>query len=95
MVDAVLGRELEFDGSEPVECVLREGNRNGVQIIAKGFNLEDATVTTISAMGVESEQTPPEGKTLIKHAIVGEKFAMRGVRLELPSTGDYAVTFLQ
>lgn len=97
MPAAQVGRRLNFNGNEPVTCVLQESNRKGVQIVAEGFNIEDATVTMISAMGVESVILPPDGETELKHVIIGAAgFAFKGVRLsDLPPGGDYAVTFIQ
>lgn len=97
MPEARVGKQCNFDGSEPVTCTLQEANRKGVQIVAEGFNIEDATVTIISAMGAESVVPPPEGKTNVKHVMIGnEGFAFKGVEITgLTPGGDYAVTIIQ
>lgn len=97
MPAARVGKRLAFDGSEAVTCELQEANRKGVQIVAEGFNIEDATVTTISAMDAESVVPPPEGKTNVKHVLIGnEGFAFKGVTITgLTPGGDYAVTIIQ
>jgi hypothetical protein len=96
---ATVGKKCNFDGTEAVTCVLREGNRNGVQVVASGFNIVDAEVTVISAMGVETlvpPPTPPSGQTEVKHSIIGrEGFALKGIRVEGLPPGEYAITFLQ
>lgn len=94
---ARVGRRLDFDGSEPVTCVLQEANRNGVQIVAEGFNIEDATVTMVSAMNVESVVPAPDGETELKHVMIGRAgFSFKGIELSgLAPGGSYAVTFIQ
>jgi len=96
MTVARVGRRCDFDGSTPVTCDLQEANRKGVQIVAEGFNIEDATVTMVSAMGVESVVPPPDGETGIKHAIVGRVgFAFKGIKIDGLDPGDYALTIIQ
>lgn len=94
---ATVGRRLNFDGSEAVTCVLHEGNRRGVQLVSEGFNIEDADVTMVSAMGAETLVPPPADKTGIKHALIGkEGFAFKGVIIEgLTPGGDYALTIIE
>lgn len=96
MPQATVGRRCNFDGSEPVTCVLQEGNRRGVQIVAEGFFIDDATVITISAMGAETQVSPPEGESELVHVMIGyEGFAFKGLRIQgLPAGGDYAVTII-
>lgn len=97
MPEARVGKRCDFSGDEAVTCVLQPANRKGFQIVAEGFNIEDATVTTISAMGAETIVAPPEGKTNLKHVIIGkEGFALKGVTIDgLTPGGDYAVTIIQ
>lgn len=97
MAIATVGKKCNFDGTSPVTCVLREGSRRGVQLVAEGFNLEDADVTAISAMGAETLIPPPEGVTGAKHYLIGkEGFALKGLRVEgLPPGGEYALTVIQ
>lgn len=93
---ARVGKRCNFDGNTEVTCVLQEANRNGVQIVAEGFNIEDATITMVSAMDVESVVPPPDGETGIKHAIVGRVgFAFKGIKIDGLDPGDYALTIIQ
>lgn len=68
-----------------------------MQIVEKGFNIEDATVTSLSAKNVESAVPPPEGKTNVKHVLIGsESFSFKGVTIDGSTPGgDYAVTIIQ
>jgi hypothetical protein len=94
MVQAVLNRTLEFDGSEDVIVNVPPSNRDGVQIIATGFNIEDAVITTISDDGVEEEIPPPEDRTGVKNVRVARHFSITGIKLNgLTPAGDYAVRF--
>jgi hypothetical protein len=92
-MQATLGKALSFDGSEEVVCDLSEKNRNGIQVVADGFDLADATVTIVSAMGVETEVSDIEADTF--HALIGEKMLMKKIKIDGLSTGDYKVTFMQ
>lgn len=94
---ARVGRRCDFDGSTPVTCVLQEANRDGVQVVAEGFSIEDATITMVSAMGVESIVLPPDGETGLKHVMIGRAgFSFKGIELSgLTPGGSYAVTFIQ
>lgn len=95
MPQAQVGTRLEFDGSEPVTARLQESSRRGVQLVAEGFNIEDATVTMVSAMDVESVIPPPDGITGIKHAMVGkEGFAFKGIIIDGLGAGSYALTII-
>lgn len=94
MVQAVLNRTLSFDGSEEVTVAVPASNRDGVQIIATGFNIEDAEVTTISDDGVEEVIPPPEDRTGIKNVRVARHFSIIGIKLDgLTPGGSYAVRF--
>lgn len=93
---ATVGKKLNFNGSAPVTCVLNERNRRGVQLVAEGFNIEDADVTMISAMGAETIVLPPDGQTGIKHSMIGQEgFSFKGIRISgLTPGGTYALTIL-
>lgn len=97
MTVARVGKRCEFNGNTPVTCELQEANRKGVQIVAEGFNIEDATVTMVSAMGAESVIPPPAGETGLKHVMVGHVgFAFKGIIVDgLDPDGDYALTIIQ
>lgn len=96
MTVARVGKRCSFDGSTPVTCELQEANRKGVQIVAEGFNIEDATVTMVSAMDAESVVPSPAGETGIKHAMVGSVgFAFKGIIIDGLAPGSYALTIIQ
>jgi len=60
-IKAVVGKKQAFSGGANVlECSLQQINRQGVQIIAEGFNIEDATVTVVLPGDVEQEPTELE-----------------------------------
>ena len=92
MPEARVGKRCDFSGDEAVTCVLQPANRKGFQIVAEGFNIEDATVTTISTMCAETIVEPPEGKTNLKYVSIGKE----GVTIDgLTPGGVCAVTIIQ
>lgn len=93
MVDAVLGVELEIDGTEDVSCELTGNGRNGVQILSQGFVLSDVTVTITSLLDEDTEITIDDGAV---HVLIGEKFAaLKRVTLSGFTPGSYKVLFLR
>ncbi len=94
-ITAVVGKIKAFSGGADVlECSLQQINRAGVQIVADGFNIEDATVTVILPGDVEQEPTALE-TTDNKTCIVGRKFSMKGIRISGLPSGSYNVLFVQ
>ena len=67
--------------------------RDGVQIDANGFNLEDATITITMKNGAEKvpEIAAGTGETVI----VGFRFSMSAVSISGVSAGTHVVTFSQ
>lgn len=88
------GKRKPFNGTTPVECNLSEANRNGVQIIAEGFNIEDADVTVTFRGGQTQVVTPPT-TTGNKAVVIGEGFSLVKVSVGGVSAGAYHVTFIQ
>lgn len=67
--------------------------RNGVQIDANGFNLEDATIKITMANG--AEKTPIIAAGTGETVIVGFRFSMSKVSISGVAAGTYVVTFSQ
>lgn len=96
LVTGKAGQVIAFTGGSNVAyCKLQHPNRNGVQIEADGFNLEDATVTVIFPNGAEQEPVSELTGTGNKISRVGLGLAMDGIKLGGLPSGTYNVTFTQ
>lgn len=92
-IEARLGQEMSFDGTEDVECNLSLNSRVGVQVIANGFELSDATITITSP--IDSETVISDIEEGAVQAVVGEGFSMKKVTLGGLGAGDYSVLFIR
>lgn len=95
IVTATVGKKRAFSGgADVVVCSLQQINRNGVQIIADGFDIEDATVTVVLPGDVEQEPTELE-TTGNKTCIVGRNFSMKAIKVSGLTAGSYEILFVQ
>lgn len=95
-LNAVVGKTKAFTGADVVTCKLSEMNRKGVQIVAIGFDIEDATVTVVLPGEDATEQQPTELETSgNKTCIVGRNFSMQAIKISGLPTGSYSVLFVQ
>lgn len=97
-IPGTVGKRKAFSGGADVFYVkLQQINRKGIQIVAEGFNIEDATVNILFPGEDEPvKQTPQPLEVENVHiATVGENFSMDGIEIsDLPS-GDYYITIVQ
>jgi hypothetical protein len=94
-IKATVGKRVPFaGGADTLYCKLQQINRQGVQIVAEGFNIEDITVEVILPGGARQEPTQLETAGNVT-AIAGRKFSMDGIELSDVPAGSNFVTFIQ
>lgn len=97
-IPGTVGKRRAFGGGADVFYVkLQQINRKGIQIVAEGFNIEDATVNILfpGEEGPVKQQPQPLEVESVTIATVGENFSMDGIEIgDLPA-GEYYITIVQ
>lgn len=92
-------RQYFAGGANTFYVKLQQGNRGGVQIVAEGFNIEDATVEILFPGSDEDDPVkqapvPLEG-TGYKIATVGKDASMDAIEISGLDADDYYITIVQ